>query len=85
MQPEVAGFHPWTWDLVPNLVKFEQVDFGLHSRGIAVSILRLFSGIAPSPEVSKLRVLWMPDCESYIDPDYVTEARKYLTVRFRKP
>ena len=86
MQPDVAGFRPWTWSsFLVELVKFEQVDFGFHSTRVAVSILRLLSGLAPSPEMSKLRVLWMPDCESTIDPDYVTKARKFLTVRFRKP
>ena len=90
LQPELTGCHPDPKSLVPELLRFEEIDFGFFSTGIAVEILEwvvladLLTGVLSSGEDSKLKVLPMPDCEHHTHPSYVTKARKYFTVRFKE-
>ena len=71
-------------ELVAKLVKFEEVDFGIHGflrdRNIGHAMLRAVTAVDSSREDSKLKVLTMPGFEHQFSVDALAEARKIITV-----
>ena len=71
-------------ELVAELVKFEEVDFGtfgfLRDASNANALLRGVTAVASSGEGSKLRVLSMPGHFPYLS-ESLAKAREKLTVK----
>ena len=85
--------HVLAEELVAQLVKFEEVDFGrfgwsfLRGWDVSTAILSRLTAVISSGEDSKLKVLLLPICLTTlaIPDETLAEARKELTVKIGNP